>query len=119
MYCSQSCYSGIVQALHSTNPQFYIGVHGILHQHGAGDVGGEDIAADIALGAVFAVVTDKNRLTMTWKGNTIVDISREFLNSNGAEKHVDVVCEKPNCYKKQVGDNFTNNYKELVKKYGV
>ena len=24
---------------------------------------------------------------MTWKGETIVDISRAFLNTNGAEKH--------------------------------
>lgn len=27
---------------------------------------------------------------MNWNGRTIVDISREFLNSNGAEKHTDV-----------------------------
>ena len=36
---------------------------------------------------VVATVTEQPRLTMTWNGNTIVDISREFLNSNGAEKH--------------------------------
>jgi len=35
---------------------------------------------------VVATVTDNARLKMTWKGNVIVDISREFLNSNGAEK---------------------------------
>ena len=37
-----------------------------------------------------AVVTDKNRLVMTWKGKKIVDISRDFLNSNGASKHITV-----------------------------
>ena len=37
---------------------------------------------------VVAKVTAEPRLTMTWNGNTIVDISREFLNSNGAEKHM-------------------------------
>ena len=37
---------------------------------------------------VVATVTAEPRLTMTWNGNTIVDISREFLNSNGAEKHM-------------------------------
>ena len=37
---------------------------------------------------VVATVTQQPRLTMTWNGNTIVDISREFLNSNGAEKHI-------------------------------
>ena len=37
-----------------------------------------------------AVVTAEPRLRMTWKGKTIVDLSRDFLNSNGAEKHADV-----------------------------
>ena len=36
---------------------------------------------------VVAEVTAEPRLRMTWKGVTIVDLSREFLNSNGAEKH--------------------------------
>ena len=36
---------------------------------------------------VVAVVTDSNRLRMTWNGNTIVDVSRDFLNTNGASKH--------------------------------
>ncbi len=30
------------------------------------------------------------RLVMKWNGKVIVDLSREFLNSNGAEKHTDV-----------------------------
>ncbi len=61
-----------------------------------------------------AVVTDKNRLTMTWKGNTIVDISREFLNSNGAEKHIDVIASKPQNYDKEFDNNFKENYFKLV-----
>ncbi len=39
---------------------------------------------------VVAEVTEEPRLRMTWKGKTIVDLSREFLNSNGAEKHTRV-----------------------------
>ncbi len=39
---------------------------------------------------VVAEVTAEPRLRMTWKGVTIVDLSREFLNSNGAEKHTNV-----------------------------
>ena len=39
---------------------------------------------------VVAVVTQEPRLRMTWKGKTIVDLSRAFLNSNGAEKHAEV-----------------------------
>ncbi len=39
---------------------------------------------------VVAEVTAEPRLRMIWKGVTIVDLSREFLNSNGAEKHTRV-----------------------------
>ena len=39
---------------------------------------------------VVATVTEEPRLVMHWKGNTIVDISRAFLDSNGAEKHISV-----------------------------
>ena len=39
---------------------------------------------------VVAKVTAEPRLRMYWNGNCIVDISREFLNSNGAEKHIDI-----------------------------
>ena len=38
---------------------------------------------------IVAKVTDTNRLRMTWNGNTIVDVSRDFLNTNGASKHAD------------------------------
>ncbi|MGN0522198.1 MAG: phosphoribosylformylglycinamidine synthase [Eubacterium sp.] len=37
-----------------------------------------------------AVVTDTNRLEMTWRGDKIVDISRDFLNTNGVTQHADV-----------------------------
>ncbi len=37
-----------------------------------------------------AEVTAEPRLRMSWNGNTIVDISRAFLNSNGAVKYADV-----------------------------
>ena len=32
---------------------------------------------------------------MNWNGNTIVDLSREFLNSNGAVKHTDISIAEP------------------------
>lgn len=34
-----------------------------------------------------AVVTSTNRLEMTWRGDKIVDISRDFLNTNGVTQH--------------------------------
>ena len=42
-----------------------------------------------------AVVTEEARMVMSWKGQTIADLSREFLNTNGADKHTEVeVTEK-------------------------
>lgn len=48
---------------------------------------------------VVARVTEKKRLVMRWNGKTIVDISREFLNSNGAEKHANVYAARPQPFK--------------------
>ncbi len=50
---------------------------------------GENIEATIV-----AKVTDTGRLQMTWRGNMIVDISREFLNTNGAFKSSGVKVSK-------------------------
>jgi phosphoribosylformylglycinamidine synthase len=36
---------------------------------------------------IVAQVTAELRLVMRWKGNVIVDLRRDFLNSNGARKH--------------------------------
>ncbi len=36
---------------------------------------------------VIATVTEAPRMTMVWNGEAIVDLSREFLASNGAPKH--------------------------------
>ena len=46
---------------------------------------------------VVARVTEEKRLRMVWDGETIVDVSREFLSSNGAPKHqkVHVDAQKP------------------------
>ena len=44
---------------------------------------------------VVAVVEEQPRLTMNWNGVSIVSISREFLNSNGASKHTTVKVEAP------------------------
>ena len=63
---------------------------------------------------VVAAVKADPRLTMTWNGKQIVDLSREFLNSNGAQKHIDIAVTKPQEYKREVGSNFTGEYKKLV-----
>ncbi|MBQ4248881.1 MAG: phosphoribosylformylglycinamidine synthase [Clostridia bacterium] len=43
---------------------------------------------------VVARVTDTNRLIMKWNGDVIVDLAREFLNSNGAPKTTTVCVPK-------------------------
>ena len=44
---------------------------------------------------MVARVTAEPRLKMNWCGNTSVDLTREFLNSNGAEKHTDISIPAP------------------------
>ena len=63
---------------------------------------------------VVATVTDDARLTMKWKGNTIVDISREFLNSNGAEKKTVVKVVKQVMDEKVVPTDFASGIKALA-----
>ena len=49
-----------------------------------------------------AVVTEAPRLTMNWRGDTIVDISREFLNTNGVTQVSEAFIAAPdenNCYR--------------------
>ena len=43
-----------------------------------------------------AVVTESPRLVMNWRGKTIVDLSRAFLDTNGAHQETDVYVEIPN-----------------------
>ncbi len=66
------------------------------------DVAAEDVdeflgyAAEENLEAeVIATVTEDPRMVMEWNGDTIVDLSREFLASNGAPKHQDGACRGP------------------------
>ncbi len=61
-----------------------------------------------------AVVRAEPRLVMNWNGKRIVDISRDFLNSNGAEKHIVITPEKPVLPKREVVGGFTENYKALA-----
>lgn len=56
-----------------------------------------------------AVVQDEPRLQMSWNGKLIVDISREFLNSNGAEKHIDVKTEKADYTQRKTAGGFKDN----------
>ena len=52
---------------------------------------------------VVAKVTSDGRLRMKWRGNTIFDISRAFLNTNGVKQHTKVYVSTP-----KVEKNFFN-----------
>ncbi len=70
---------------------------------------GENLEATIV-----ATVTKEPRLVMEWNGDVIVDVSREFLNSNGAEKHINIEMESPKCFKKEIPSDFASGMKNLV-----
>ncbi len=86
----------------------------------------EDVDAFIRLAdsenleaTVVATVKAEPRLRMTWRGKTIVDISREFLNSNGAEKHITIHCAKGKDYAKSIPSDFSAGYTALVEDLNV
>ena len=56
-----------------------------------------------------AVVQEEPRLVMHWNGAKIVDISREFLNSNGAPKHIEIDAAKPALKEETVSGSFKEN----------
>ena len=62
-----------------------------------------------------AKVTEEKRLNMVWNGVSVVNISREFLNSNGAEKHQNVHVEKATVWQPQwEGLTFSQKMKNMV-----
>ena len=63
---------------------------------------------------IVATVKAEPRLRMTWNGKMIVDLSREFLNSNGAEKHINIKTAAPKAYGKVIEGSFTENMKALA-----
>ena len=62
-----------------------------------------------------AVVTESPRMVMEWNGRTIVDMSREFLNSNGAPKYADVRVEPQQPYARPACDaSFPERIREMA-----
>lgn len=57
-----------------------------------------------------AVVTDSDRLKMFWRGKNIVDLKREFLDTNGARQVTNVKVKSPEKYPFTINDNL--NVKE-------
>ncbi len=61
-----------------------------------------------------ATVTEEARLVMHWNGKKICDISRDFLNSNGADKHITAEAAGAAAYDKCVKGGFAENYEALA-----
>ncbi len=73
------------------------------------------LAAEENLQAVpVARVTAEPRLRMHWNGSTIVDISREFLDTNGAEKHADAAPAAPALKAQRFDGGFAENLRALA-----
>ncbi len=61
-----------------------------------------------------ATVTESPRLVMHWNGQTVVDVSREFLSSNGADKHISVLTEAPDLTEAPISGGFAENYRRVA-----
>ena len=63
---------------------------------------------------LLATVTESPRMVMRWKGQVVADLSRAFLNTNGAEKHAEAHVEKAQDFSKPVPADFAAGMKELA-----
>lgn len=66
-----------------------------------------------------ADVKAEPNLTMTWQGDTVVDIKRSFLDTNGASKHTTAVSKLGNIKGNKTNDNFINSYKNVLSDLNV
>ncbi|MBQ6273802.1 MAG: phosphoribosylformylglycinamidine synthase [Oscillospiraceae bacterium] len=71
-------------------------------------------AAENLQAVAVAVVTAEPRLRMRWNGRTIVDLSRAFLDTNGAAKHISVEAEAPLPLQEPVTGSFSENLRRTV-----
>lgn len=68
---------------------------------------------------VVATVKQDPYLTMSWNGNTIVNLSREFLNSNGAEKHITIAPQAPQPFEKPLPADFQSGLRALAQDLNI
>ncbi|MDR1131163.1 MAG: phosphoribosylformylglycinamidine synthase [Oscillospiraceae bacterium] len=69
--------------------------------------------------AVVAEVCALPRLVMYWNGSPIVDLSRRFLDSSGAEKHVDIAPAAIQDFSKALPPDFESGLRTLVSDLNV
>ncbi len=66
-----------------------------------------------------AKVKAEPRLVMNWNGRKIVDLSREFLNSNGAEKHITAAPAKSKAESAKISGGFGKNMLKMSEDLNV
>ena len=112
----------------NTVPKKYEGLDGTelaiseSQERMAVDVAAEDVDEFLAYAreenleaTVIATVTEDPRMVMTWNGDKIVNLSREFLASNGASKHQTVHVEAQQSYETPWGEGtLAERMNELV-----
>ena len=64
--------------------------------------------------SIVAEVTEEPYLKINWNGKSIVNISREFLDTNGAEKHIDITVPPQKKIVFEHADDFETAYKDLL-----
>ncbi len=86
----------------------------------------ENVDAFLALAAEenlqacpVAQVQEEKRLVMHWNGKKIVDISRDFLNSNGADKHITITPAASGYSAKKISGTFSENYSALAEDLNI
>ena len=63
---------------------------------------------------VVAEVKENPYLKIFWNGKAIVNISRAFLDTNGAEKHIDIEIPMHEDFERKVSGSFSDTYRELA-----
>lgn len=63
---------------------------------------------------VVAEVKENPYLKIFWNGKAIVNISRAFLDTNGAEKHIDIEIPKAETFEKEIPEDFICGYKDVA-----
>lgn len=75
---------------------------------------GENLEATIV-----AQVKAEERLIMQWNGRDIVNVSRAFLDTNGAEKHITIAPAAPKAIQKSIPENFREGFEALAQDLNI
>ena len=61
-----------------------------------------------------ATIQENPYLSMTYNGEFVVNIKRQFLDSNGAKKYTDIKTEKAEILNEEITGDFSSNYNSIL-----